>query len=136
MVVIQFLSGVVPLAAMPGFTPFLLQLLALRLSTCLDSGHSPSSNQSSLSPPPPPCLFQVFFGRPRFLLPLSLRSRATLKTLSSSLLSTCPYHLTPFTVANRSSFLQPQHVHLFFSRLSVNNFLTAHSSRHSSLRSP
>ena len=43
-----------------------------------------------------------FFNRPRFLLPLASRSRATLKTLSSSLLSTCPYHLTPFGVANRS----------------------------------
>ena len=46
--------------------------------------------------------FQVFFGRPRFLLPLTSRFRATLKTLSSSLLSTCPYHSTPFAVANRS----------------------------------
>ena len=50
-VVVQFLSGMVPLAEMARFTPFLLQLLALRLSTCLDSGHPPSSNQSSLSPP-------------------------------------------------------------------------------------
>ena len=48
------------------------------------------------------CFFQVFFGCPHFLLPLTSRFRATLKTLSSSLLSTCPYHLTPFTVANRS----------------------------------
>ena len=48
------------------------------------------------------CFFQVFFGRPRFLLPVTSRFRATLKTLSSSLLSTCPYHLTPFAVANRS----------------------------------
>ena len=39
LVVIQFFYGVVPLAEMAGFTPFLLQLLALRLSTCLDSGH-------------------------------------------------------------------------------------------------
>ena len=46
--------------------------------------------------------FQVFFGRPLFLLPLTSRSRETLKTLSSSLLSTCPCHLTPFAVANRS----------------------------------
>ena len=80
------------------------------------------------------CFFQVFFGRPRFLLPLTSRFRATLKTLSSSLLSTCPYHLTPFAVANRSnSFFQPQHNHLFFSRLPVYHFLTAHGSRHSSL---
>ena len=32
-VVIQFLYDVVPLSEMAGFTPFLLQLLALRLST-------------------------------------------------------------------------------------------------------
>ena len=51
-VVIQFLSGVVPLAEMARFTPFLLQLLALRHSTLLDAGHLSSSNQSSLSPPP------------------------------------------------------------------------------------
>ena len=30
--------------------------------------------------------------RPCFLLPLTSRSRATLKILSSTLLSTCPYH--------------------------------------------
>ena len=46
-VVIPFLSSVVGLAEMAGFTPSLLQLLALRLSTCLVSGHPPS-NQSSL----------------------------------------------------------------------------------------
>ena len=48
------------------------------------------------------CFFQVFFGRPRFLLPLTSRFRATLKTLSLSLLSTCPYHPTPSAVANWS----------------------------------
>ena len=48
--VIQFLSGVVSLAEMAGFIPFLLQLLALRVSTLLNSRHLPSSNQSSLSP--------------------------------------------------------------------------------------
>ena len=37
-VVIQFLSGVVPLAETTRFTPFLLQLLALHPSTCLVSG--------------------------------------------------------------------------------------------------
>ena len=52
-VVIQFLSGIVPLAEMAGFTPFLL-LLAFRPSTCLLSGYPPSSNQSSLSPLPLP----------------------------------------------------------------------------------
>ena len=39
-VVVPFLCGVVPLAEMAGFTPFFLQLLALRL----DSGHPPSSS--------------------------------------------------------------------------------------------
>ena len=43
-VVIQFLSGVVSLTEMAGFTLFLLQLLALGPSTCLVSGHPPSSN--------------------------------------------------------------------------------------------
>ena len=51
-VVIHFLSGVVPLTEMAGFTPFLLQLLAHRPSTCLVPGHPPYSNQSSLSPLP------------------------------------------------------------------------------------
>ena len=51
-VVIQFLSGVFPLTEMAGFTPFLLQFLALRPSTCLVSEHPPPSNQPSLSPLP------------------------------------------------------------------------------------
>ena len=49
-VVIQFLSGVVPLAEMAGFTTFLLQLFAFRFFTLLESGHPPSSNQSFLTP--------------------------------------------------------------------------------------
>ena len=49
-VVIQFLSGVVPLAEIAEFAPFPLQLVALRLSTCLVSWHLPSSNQFFLSP--------------------------------------------------------------------------------------
>ena len=44
------LSGIVLIIDMAGFNLFLLQLLALRLSTLLDSGHQPSSNQFSLSP--------------------------------------------------------------------------------------
>ena len=51
-VVVQFLSGIVPLAEITGFTPFLLRLLALRFFTLLDSGHPPSSNHSSTCPPP------------------------------------------------------------------------------------
>ena len=49
--VIQFLSDVFPLAEMAGFTPFLLQFLALCPSTYLVSEHPPS-NQLSLSPLP------------------------------------------------------------------------------------
>ena len=48
------------------------------------------------------CFFQVFCGRPRFLLPLTSRFRAILKTLLPSLHSICPYYLTLFAVANRS----------------------------------
>ena len=73
-------------------TPF-LHLSRLRASFFFKPIFSVSSST---------CFFQVFFGRPRFLLPLTSRFRATLKTLSSSLLSTCRYHLTLFTVANRS----------------------------------
>ena len=99
-VVIQFLSSVFPLAEMAGFTPFLLQFLALRLHLSrlrASSFFKPIFSVSSST-----CFFQVFFGRPRFLLPVTSRFRATLKTLSSSLLSTCPYHLAPFAVANWS----------------------------------
>ena len=39
---------------------------------------------------------------PGLLRSSSLSLASHLKTLSSSLLSTCPYHLTPFAVANRS----------------------------------
>ena len=51
-VVIQFLSSVVPLTEMAGFTPLLLQLLTLCPSTCLVLEHPLSSNQSSLTPLP------------------------------------------------------------------------------------
>ena len=39
------------------------------------------------------CVFHVFFGRPRFLLPFTSNSNAFLKTCPSSLLNTCPYHI-------------------------------------------
>ena len=48
---IQVVVGIVPLAEMAGFIPFLLQLFALRLSTLLNSGHLASSKKSSMSPP-------------------------------------------------------------------------------------
>ena len=45
------------------------------------------------------CVFHVFFGPPRFLLPYTLNCNTFLKTCPSSLLNTCPYHLTPFAFA-------------------------------------
>ena len=48
-VVVQFLSGIVPLAEMARFALVLPELLALHFSTLLDSGHPSSSNQFSLS---------------------------------------------------------------------------------------
>ena len=45
------------------------------------------------------CVFHVFFGRPCFLFPFTSNSNTFLKTCPSSLLNTCPYHLTPFTFA-------------------------------------
>ena len=89
-VVIQFLSGIVHFAKMAGFTPVLLQLVALHffyLARFL--------LQTNLFPCP--SLLRSF----SLFLALTSRFRATLKTQSSSLLSTYPYHRTPFAVANR-----------------------------------
>ena len=100
--VIQFLSGVVPLAEMARFTPIssaIAHTPSLHLSRLRASSFKPIFSVSSST-----CFFEVFFGHPRFLLPLTSRFRATLKTLSSSLLSTCPHHLTPFAVAKWSIF--------------------------------
>ena len=100
-VVIQFLFGVVPLTEMAGFTPFLLQLLALGPSTCLVSRHPPSSNQSSLSPLP------LASSRSSSVVLAfschSLQDPEQPSKHSSSLLSIGSYHLTPFAVANRST---------------------------------
>ena len=45
------------------------------------------------------CIFHIFLGHPCFLLPFTSNSNTFLKTCPSSLLNTCPYHLTPFTFA-------------------------------------
>ena len=45
------------------------------------------------------CIFHVFFGSPRFIFPFTSNSNAFHKTCPSSLLRTCPYHLTRFTFA-------------------------------------
>ena len=99
-VVIQFLSDVVPLADMAGFTPFLLQLLALHLFTLLDSGHHPSNQ--SVSP------LSDFLRSFPLSFATHFKMQSNPQTLSSSLLSTCPYHLPPFAVANWSIvFINP-----------------------------
>ena len=73
------------------------------------------------------------------LLQSSLLSLTTYFKIQSNPQNTIinpPQHMpipsTPFAVANQSivSF-NPNTSHLFFSRLSVNNFLTAHGSHHS-----
>ena len=81
-----------PIPSVIACTPS-LHLSCLRASSLFKPIFSVSSST---------CFLQVFFDHPRFLFPITSRFRATLKTLSSSLLSTCPYHLTPFAVANRS----------------------------------
>ena len=87
------------LAEMAGLIPILLQLLALHLFARFkaSSFFKPIFSVSSST-----CFFQVFFVGPHFLLQLNSRSRPTLRTLSLSHLSTCPYHLTRFAVVNRS----------------------------------
>ena len=75
----------------------------------LSNSHSPSrSNASSFFKPTlllsfSTCIFHVF-GCPRFLLPFTSNSNAFLKTCPSSLLNTCPYHLTPFAFASETPF--------------------------------
>ena len=98
---LQFLSGVVPLPEMAGFTPISFAI------ACTSSFHWSRFRASSFFKPiytvsSSTCFFQVFFGRPRFVLPLTSRSRATVIALPSSLLSSCQHHLTPSAVANWS----------------------------------
>ena len=45
------------------------------------------------------CIFHAFFGHPHFFLPFTSNSNTFHKTCPSSLLNTCPYHLTPFAFA-------------------------------------
>ena len=106
----MFLSDIVPLAEMAGFTPVLLQGGIEQRASPIegDSGLQGFCSiqgflllQTNLLCPLFHLLLPGLFGRPRFFLPLTSKSRPALRTLSSSLLSTCPYHLTLFAVANR-----------------------------------
>ena len=45
------------------------------------------------------CVFHIFFGSPRFLLPLTSNSNTFLRTCPSTLLNTCLYNLTPLAFA-------------------------------------
>ena len=94
-VVIQFLSGVFPLAEMAGFTPLILQLLVLRLSTLPDS-ELPPSNRSSLSSP------QV---SSRFFSPPFVSSQGIL--FQTNLL--CLFHLLPPNLLRSSSLSLATH---------------------------
>ena len=100
-VVDRFLSSVVPSQRWlnPPIPSAMARTLSLHLSRFRASSFFKPISSSST------CFFQVFFGHPPFLLPLTSRFRETLKTLSSSLLSTCPYHLTQWFLTGG-----PQHV--------------------------
>ena len=66
---------------------------AIALTPSLDLARSVAS--STLNP----IFFKVFYGRPRFRCPFTSSIIAFFKMLSSFLLTTCSYHLTPFACA-------------------------------------
>ena len=91
------LSGVLPVNGGGRIHPIWLHFHTARL-------HFSRSKASSFSNPnfftsSSTFLFHVLFGRPLLLLPITSKSRAFLKMLPSSLLSTWPYHLTAFAFA-------------------------------------
>ena len=95
---IQFWSGFIPVNRGSQIYP---TLTAISPTPTL---HLTWFMASSLSKPPlllffSTCVFHVFFGCPRFLLPFTSNYNAFLKTSPSSHLNTCPYHLTPFAFA-------------------------------------
>ena len=91
----------------PGLSPLQTGVAAFTHSDSnLSNSHSPPRSIHGISFSKPTlllsfsiCVFHVFFGCPRFLLPFTSSSNAFLKTCPSSLLNTCPYHLTPFAFA-------------------------------------
>ena len=65
-----------------------------------EAPHSLNHCSQSLSPSCPICsLLHVCFGLPRFRFSFTSSINALFGTPSSSLLTTCPYHLTPFAFA-------------------------------------
>ena len=76
--------------------PDLLYPILIPISISLNSRHPPSPNQHSCSPSPLESSMSSFIGNPHFLLPFPSNSNIFFKTYPSSLLNTCPYHLTPF----------------------------------------
>ena len=60
------------------------------------------------------CVFHVFFGHPRFLLPFTSNSNAFLRTCPSSLLNTCLLPSQSICLCHchlNHCFLQSQHLH-------------------------
>ena len=108
--VVQFLSGIVSLAKMDGFIPFLQQLFSFHFH--LTHFRASFLFDQSFQSPIQLVSFRSSLVDPRFLLPLTLKSCITLKTPSSSLVSTCPYHQIPFAVANSSTIFFDFHLHL------------------------
>ena len=65
------------------------------------------------------CVLHVFLGRRRLFFPFTSNANSFLKTCPSSLLNTCPYHLTPFGLCHLNHrLLQSQHLHYVLSPLS------------------
>ena len=95
---IQFLSGFIPINRGGCIYPTLMAnspTPTLHLARFIAFFFSKPSLLLSFST----CVFHVFFGCPRFLLPFNSNSNAFLKTCPSSLLNKCLCHLTPFAFA-------------------------------------
>ena len=115
-----------------GFTPAAISLTpTLHLARFIASFFSKPTLLLSFST----YVYHVFFGRPRFLLALTSNSDAFPRTCPSSLLNTCPFHLTPFdfaiwtavsfnpNISIRSSFSPPVLHHTLLSPLLSQSFL-------------
>ena len=65
---------------------------------------------------------------------LSLTTHFKIQSNPQNTIVIPPQHMcvpsNPFAVVSQSIISSTQHIHLFFSRLFVNNFLTAHGSHH------
>ena len=104
-IIIQFWSGFIHVNAGGRIYPTLTAISptpTLHLARLKISSFSKPTLLLSFST----CVFHLFFGRPRFLLHFTSNSNTFLITCPSSLLNTCPYHLTPFTWHLNHCFLR------------------------------